>query len=58
MPGRAGDLARLLAEVDDPGSRAAVTAERTVLAELEAGCSAPLGAYAAGPTYCSSRPPL
>ena len=44
----AGDLAALLAEVDDPGSRAAVTAERTVLAELEAGCSAPLGAYAAG----------
>jgi hydroxymethylbilane synthase len=25
-----------------------VTAERTVLAELAAGCSAPLGAYAAG----------
>jgi hydroxymethylbilane synthase len=44
----AGDLVALLAEVDDPGSRAAVTAERTVLAELEAGCSAPLGAYAAG----------
>jgi len=44
----AGGLAALLAEVDDPGSRAAVTAERTVLAELEAGCSAPLGAYAAG----------
>ena len=44
----AGDLAALLAEVDDPGSRAAVTAERTVLAVLEAGCSAPLGAYAAG----------
>ena len=44
----AGDLAALLAEVDDPGSRAAVTAERTVLAELEAGCSAPLGAYATG----------
>jgi hydroxymethylbilane synthase len=34
--------------VDDPASRAAVTAERTVLAALEAGCSAPLGAYAAG----------
>jgi len=34
--------------VDDPGTRAAVTAERTVLAVLEAGCSAPLGAYAAG----------
>ena len=43
-----GELAGLLAEVDDPASRAAVTAERTVLAELEAGCSAPLGAYAAG----------
>lgn len=38
----------LVALVDDPGSRAAVTAERTVLAELQAGCSAPLGAYAAG----------
>ncbi len=38
----------LLALVDEPGSRAAVTAERTVLAELQAGCSAPLGAYAAG----------
>jgi hydroxymethylbilane synthase len=44
----AAGLAALLAEIDDPGSRAAVTAERTVLAELEAGCSAPLGAYAAG----------
>ena len=47
---RAGDpeLAELLASVDDPLSRAAVTAERTVLAVLEAGCSAPIGAYAAG----------
>ena len=34
--------------MDDPASRAAVTAERAVLAELQAGCSAPLGAYAAG----------
>jgi hydroxymethylbilane synthase len=42
------DLVGLLALVDDPGSRAAVTAERTVLAELQAGCSAPLGAHAAG----------
>ena len=42
------DLAGLLALVDDPGSRSAVTAERTVLAELQAGCSAPLGAHAAG----------
>jgi hydroxymethylbilane synthase len=46
---RAADpaLAELLATVDDPSSRAAVTAERTVLAVLEAGCSAPIGAYAA-----------
>jgi hydroxymethylbilane synthase len=42
------ELVRLLATVDDPPSRAAVTAERTVLAVLEAGCSAPIGAYAAG----------
>ncbi len=42
------ELAALLACVDDPASRAAVTAERTVLAVLEAGCSAPVGAYAAG----------
>jgi hydroxymethylbilane synthase len=47
---RTGDqaLISLLSCVDDPASRAAVTAERTVLAVLEAGCSAPLGAYAAG----------
>ncbi|HEY4464815.1 MAG TPA: hydroxymethylbilane synthase [Streptosporangiaceae bacterium] len=47
---RAGDteLAELLAAIDDPLSRAAVTAERTVLATLEAGCSAPVAAYAAG----------
>jgi hydroxymethylbilane synthase len=43
-----GELAELLGIVEDPASRAAVTAERTVLAELEAGCSAPVGAYAAG----------
>ena len=45
---RAGDsgLAGLLAGLDDPDSRAAVTAERTLLAELEAGCSAPVGAIA------------
>jgi hydroxymethylbilane synthase len=42
------ELAALLATIDDPASRAAVTAERTVLAALEAGCSAPIGAYAAG----------
>lgn len=35
-----------LAPLDDPDTRAAVTAERTLLARLEAGCSAPLGALA------------
>ena len=34
------------AAVDDPRTRAAVTAERAVLATLEAGCSAPVGAMA------------
>jgi hydroxymethylbilane synthase len=45
---RAGDsrLAALLAELDDADTRAAVTAERALLAELEAGCSAPVGAIA------------
>ncbi|WP_159944223.1 MULTISPECIES: hydroxymethylbilane synthase [unclassified Nocardiopsis] len=42
---RDGDLA-YLASVDHPATRAEVTAERTVLAELEAGCAAPVGAYA------------
>jgi hydroxymethylbilane synthase len=42
------DLAALLASIDDPVSRAAVTAERSLLAALEAGCSAPVGGYAAG----------
>jgi hydroxymethylbilane synthase len=35
-----------VAVLDDPDSRAAVTAERALLAELEAGCSAPVGALA------------
>jgi len=45
---RAGDsrLAALLAELDDADTRASVTAERALLAELEAGCSAPVGAIA------------
>lgn len=42
------DLVSLLACVDDPASHAAVTAERGLLAALEAGCSAPVGGYAAG----------
>ncbi|MFE2304273.1 hydroxymethylbilane synthase [Streptomyces sp. NPDC059445] len=40
------DLVAALAELDDPYTRAAVTAERSLLAALEAGCSAPVGAYA------------
>jgi hydroxymethylbilane synthase len=45
---RAGDskLAALLSALDDADTRAAVTAERVLLAELEAGCSAPVGAIA------------
>jgi hydroxymethylbilane synthase len=42
------EMCELLAAVDDPASRAAVTAERSLLAALEAGCSAPIGAHAAG----------
>ncbi len=40
------ELAAVLAELDDADTRAAVTAERVLLAELEAGCSAPVGAIA------------
>ncbi|EFE67868.1 hydroxymethylbilane synthase [Streptomyces viridosporus] len=39
-------LIAALAELDDPLTRAAVTAERSLLAALEAGCSAPVGALA------------
>jgi hydroxymethylbilane synthase len=39
-------LAGLLAALDDRATRAAVSAERSLLAALEAGCSAPLGALA------------
>jgi hydroxymethylbilane synthase len=45
--GREG-LVALLGSIDDPVSRAATTAERSLLAGLQAGCSAPVGAYAAG----------
>ncbi|WP_033423956.1 hydroxymethylbilane synthase [Actinomadura flavalba] len=41
------ELVELLASLDDRATRAAVTAERTVLSVLEAGCSAPVGTYAA-----------
>jgi hydroxymethylbilane synthase len=40
------DLVELLAMLDHAPTRAAVTAERALLATLEAGCSAPVAAYA------------
>jgi hydroxymethylbilane synthase len=40
------DLAATLGALDDRASRAAVEAERAVLATLEGGCSAPVGALA------------
>ena len=43
---RAADLGELLAAIGDPASHAAVTAERSLLAALQGGCSAPVGAYA------------
>jgi hydroxymethylbilane synthase len=49
---RAGDteLIGILAALDHAPTRAAVVAERALLATLEAGCSAPVGGYAlAGP---------
>ena len=42
------ELTALLQAVTDEPSMAAVTAERSLLEALEAGCSAPIGAYAAG----------
>lgn len=47
--GNTAEDARLIAalsELDDPYTRGAVTAERSLLAALEAGCSAPVGALA------------
>ncbi|GHE79816.1 hydroxymethylbilane synthase [Streptomyces thermocarboxydus] len=40
------ELIAALAQLDDPFTRVAVTAERSLLAALEAGCSAPVGALA------------
>lgn len=40
------DLAAALSGLDDPDTRVAATAERRLLAALEAGCTAPVGAYA------------
>lgn len=45
-------LAAALRQLDDPGSRACALAERALLQRLEAGCAAPVGAWArvAGPS--------
>jgi hydroxymethylbilane synthase len=40
------EVLELLASLDDPDTRAAVDAERALLAALEAGCTAPVGAMA------------
>jgi len=42
------ELTALLQAVTDEASMAAVTAERSLLEALEAGCSAPIGAFAGG----------
>ncbi|HWN63998.1 MAG TPA: hypothetical protein VNO25_25370, partial [Streptosporangiaceae bacterium] len=42
------ELAGLLAAVNDEASMAAAVAERSLLEALAAGCSAPVGGYAAG----------
>lgn len=46
VEGSNGVLAQALAALNDDDTRLAVTAERAVLARLEAGCAAPVGAYA------------
>ncbi|WP_149182347.1 hydroxymethylbilane synthase [Streptomyces sp. TRM49041] len=45
-PAGDADLVAVLARLDHEHTRAAVTAERSLLAALEAGCSAPVGALA------------
>ncbi|MEP7369060.1 MAG: hydroxymethylbilane synthase, partial [Dermatophilaceae bacterium] len=40
------DVIEALSALDDPDTRAAVTAERALLAALEAGCTAPIGTLA------------
>jgi len=41
-----GELGAILAKLDHAATRAAVTAERALLRELEGGCQVPLGAWA------------
>jgi len=44
------ELVNLLSVLEDPGARAEVVAERSLLAALEAGCSAPVAAWATART--------
>lgn len=46
LQGESPALAQALLQLDDQHTRLAVTAERALLRELEAGCSAPVGAFA------------
>ena len=48
LDGSQGVLAQALAALDDADTRLAVTAERALLARLEAGCAAPVGPYTYG----------
>jgi hydroxymethylbilane synthase len=54
---RAGEpeLAELLAAANDEASMAAAVAERSLLEALAAGCSAPVGGYAAGTGHLAMR---
>jgi len=42
-----GEMADLLTDIDHPRSRVETTVERTILSELNGGCIAPIGVYAA-----------
>jgi len=57
---RADDAAviEMLVQLDDTTTRAVVTAERTVLATLRAGCTAPVGAYAVTSSTSGVTPEL
>jgi hydroxymethylbilane synthase len=52
------ELVRFIGALDDPHSRATVVAERALLAALEAGCSAPVGALAEVRQTQADRPEL
>jgi hydroxymethylbilane synthase len=49
------ELAMLLAAINDEASMAAAVAERSLLEALAAGCSAPVGGYAAGTAHLVMR---